>query len=312
MRKTPGSILVAGAINTDLVATMKRAPEAGETVTGTTFAIHGGGKAANQAVAVARSGGYASLVGAIGDDDFGRDRLSDLDRDGVDTDWVMVHGRDPSGVALILVEDGGENRIAYVPGATLAVPPDHAEAALAALRPAFVLATNELPRDTLKILFTAARKAAIHVAFNATPDPAMARNLIEDVSTLIVNEGEAAILLGRKAIGDLHDAVAALRRLGPETVVLTLGAQGVITGSAEGVEEYRPPPVTVVDTTGAGDTFCGAFVARLTRESKVEDAVRYAVNASALSVTRPGAQPSIPTRDEVLAMSLTPAGCASP
>jgi len=307
-----GSILVAGAINTDLVATMKRAPQAGETVTGTSFATHGGGKAANQAVAVARSGERASLVGAVGNDDFGRDRLSDLTRDGIETEWVMVNGRDPSGVALILVEDGGENRIACVPGATLAVPPDHVEAAVAALRPTFVLATNELPHDTLIALFSAARRARIHVVFNATPDPEIARDLIENVSTLIVNEGEAAVLLGREATGNPRDAVTSLCKLGPETVVLTLGSQGVIVGSADGVAGYQPPKLTVVDTTGAGDTFCGAFTAELARGTRMNDAVRYAVRASALSVTRPGAQSSIPMRDEVLAMSLMPDGSASP
>lgn len=300
MANTAGLVLVAGAINTDLVATVARAPLAGETVTGTSFAIHGGGKGANQAVAVARSGGAVFLVGAIGDDDFGRARLDGLRADGIDTGWVTPHDREPSGVALILVEDGGENRIAYVPGATRTVSPSHLEAAFAGIRPSFVMATNELPHDALGALFAVARRAGATVVFNATPEPETARGLIHNVSILIVNEGEAATLLDVEAIADPEAAVTSLLELGPDTVILTAGANGAHAGTGRGVEWHRPPSVEVVDTTGAGDTFCGAFVSELARGAPIDEAVRYGVIASALSVTRPGAQSSIPTRAEIL------------
>lgn len=296
----PGSILVAGAINTDLVASVARAPAAGETVTGTGFSIHGGGKGANQAVAVARSGGDAHLVGAIGDDVFGQDRLNGLRVDGVDTSWVMVSELDPSGVALILVEDGGENRIAYVPGATLTVTPAHMEAAFAEIQPSFVLATNELPHNVLRVLFNAGRNAGATVLFNVTPDPETAGDLIRDVSILIVNRGEAAVLLDIEKIADPEDAVSPLLTLGPGTVILTLGPEGACCGNGSEVTWHRPPIVNAVDTTGAGDTFCGAFVAELARGASINEAVRYGVVASALSVTRMGAQSSIPTRNEIL------------
>lgn len=310
MTSVPGSVLVAGAINTDLVATVTRAPLAGETVTGSGFAIHGGGKGANQAVAVARSGGRALLLGAIGNDDFGRARLDDLMRDGVETGSVMTCADAPSGVALILVEEGGENRIAYVPGATLMVPQSHAIASFAAIEPSFILATNELPHDTLRALFQAARGAGAAVAFNATPDPAMAGDLVRDVAILIVNEGEAAALLGLEALGEPGQAVAALLALGPETVVLTVGADGAHVGTSDGVQWHRPPQVTVRDTTGAGDTFCGAFMAEIARGVEVHDAARFAVIASAISVTRFGAQSSIPTREEITAWQARGAGSA--
>ncbi|MBA3379469.1 MAG: hypothetical protein H0T93_11360, partial [Chloroflexia bacterium] len=215
MAVAQGSILVAGAINTDLVATVTRAPAAGETVTGTGFSIHGGGKGANQAVAVARSGGDAHLVGAIGDDVFGHARLIGLIKDGVHTASVMERTGQLSGVALILVEDGGENRIAYVPGATLTVPPAHMKTAFSEIQPSIVLATNELPQSVLRVLFTAARNADATVVFNVTPDPEMARDLINDVSILIVNSGEAAVLLDMEDIVDTEDAVASLLKLGP-------------------------------------------------------------------------------------------------
>ncbi len=302
MAKTAGSILVAGAINTDLVAAVARVPLAGETVTGTSFAIHGGGKGANQAVAVARSGGAVFLVGAIGDDDFGRARLDGLRADGIDTGWVTRHDWEPSGVALILVEDGGENRIAYVPGATRRVSPSHLEEAFAGIQPSFVLATNEVPHDALGTLFAVARSAGATVVFNATPDPETARDLIHTVSILVVNEGEAAILLDGEAVADPEVAVASLLELGPDAVILTAGANGAHAGSGGGVEWLRPPDVEVVDTTGAGDTFCGAFVTELARGISINEAARYGVLASALSVTRPGAQSSIPTREEILVL----------
>lgn len=295
------SILVAGAINTDLVATMKRAPNAGETISGSGFAIHGGGKGANQAVAAARSGGRVYLLGAVGDDEFGRGRLSDLRRDGLHLDWVQTNAAAASGVALIFVEDGGENRIAYVPGATLTVSASHGVAAVQAIQPEFLLATNELPHDTLVALLRKAKAQGATVVLNATPDPETVRDLLDFVSVLIVNEGEAAILLDIADQMDLASSVSRLRELGIGTVVLTMGKDGAFVGNGHDVVQHRPPAVQVVDTTGAGDTFCGAFVAELARGSSIDDAARYGITASALSVTRDGAQSSIPTRDEVLA-----------
>lgn len=310
MTNTAGSILVAGAINTDLVVTVARSPLAGETVTGTGFAIHGGGKGANQAVAIARSGGDAYLVGAIGEDEFGRARLTGLIEDGVHTQSVMERTGQTSGVALILVEDGGENRIAYVPGATRMVSPSHLEAAFAGIQPSFVLATNELPHEALGTLFTLARSAGVTVVFNATPEPETAHDLIHNVSILIVNEGEAAVLLDDEAVADAEAAAASLLELGPDTVILTVGANGACVGTSDGIAWHRPPSVEVVDTTGAGDTFCGAFASELARGASIDDAVRYGVLASALSVTRPGAQLSIPTREEISALPASSSGCA--
>jgi ribokinase len=295
-----GTILVAGAINTDLVATMAQAPRAGETITGSGFAVHGGGKAANQAVAAARAGATVHLVGAVGDDDFGRGRLADLAADGIAIERVRVDSVAPSGVALIFVEASGENRIAYVPGATLTVPPEHVAEAFKEVRPAFVLVTNELPKASIVELVAAANAAGVPVILNATPDPELARDLLQMADVLIVNEGEALVLLQESGTGQPPATlVARLRELGIATVILTAGAEGAFVGDEADVRQYAPPAVEVVDTTGAGDAFCGAFVARLAAGDATDEAVEFAVVASAISVTRAGAQSSIPNLAEV-------------
>ncbi len=292
--KEPNGVLVAGAINTDLVARMKRAPNAGETITGHAFSIHAGGKGANQAVAVARSGVPVTMLGAIGTDDFGTGRLNDLRAEGIDTGSIEVAHDVASGVAMIFVEESGENRIAYVPGATLSVTPEMAERALREASPRFVLATNELPPETLSALFAQARRRSIPVVFNATPDPETAHLLLDHVDILIVNQGEAAALVDPGGDAAVEDVIERLQQFGLDGVVMTLGSDGVI-GRFNGREfRYRSPTVDVVDTTGAGDTFSGVMVAQLSAGSDLAEAARIGVHAAALAVTIAGAQPSIP------------------
>jgi ribokinase len=293
-------ILVAGSINTDLVATMAAAPGPGETVTGTSFAIHGGGKGANQAVSGARCGASGAMLGAIGTDDFGDARLADLRREGIDTRWIQRSTTDPSGVALIFVEERGENRIAYVPGATATVDTDHCLDALTDVRPSILLATNELPLQALGLLFGRARQQKIRTVLNATPDPETVQELLPLIDILIVNAGEASRVLAKGDSLDPVQVMADLGSLGPATVIITLGADGVIGNDGDRPFAHRPPVVTVVDTTGAGDTFCGSFVAALADGDSITEAALFGMRASALAVTKSGAQSSIPTRDEVV------------
>ena len=293
-------VLVGGAINTDLVARVQRAPERGETVTGSRFDIFGGGKGANQAVAAARCGAPVAMLGAVGADAFGRDRLADLRAEGIDVEGVAVIDGVASGVALITVEAGGDNRIAYVPGATLDVAPEAAPAALERARAGVVLTTLELPLPTLTALYDAARAAGATVLLNATPEAASGTELVRRTDILIVNETEALDLLGGDRDGQSWEAVAAsLRALGPATVVVTLGADGALVATADAVETIPAPPVAAVDTTAAGDAFCGALAARLAAGDDVLSAARYGVRAAALSVTKAGAQPSIPTAADI-------------
>ena len=295
-----GGVLVAGAINTDLVGRCARAPAAGETVTGTGFAVFGGGKGANQAVAAARAGVATAMLGAVGADEFGRQRLADLLGEGIDVSDVATLDGVASGVALITVEDAGENRILYVPGATLSVAAERARAAFDRSRPSVVLMTLELPAETLLALRTAARAEGVRIVLNATPEPVGGRSLAEGADALIVNETEARDLIGAEG-GDSswEDVVERLAALGPAIVVVTLGSQGALVRTVDGATIISAPAVTVVDTTGAGDAFCGVFTARLAEGWDAVAAAREGVVAGALAVTKSGAQPSMPTANEI-------------
>jgi ribokinase len=294
------TVLVAGAINTDLVGRAVRSPEAGETVTGSSFAIFGGGKGANQAFAVARSGVRTAMLGAVGDDDFGRSRLGDLRAEGIAIDNVATRPQMSSGVALISVDDSGENRILYVPGPTLTISVADAERAVDAVEPRLVLLTLEPPLETVERLTRMAKHRSIPVVLNATPEPAAATSLVAGVDILIVNETEACEILGiDQGEQAWTDVVRKLHELGPATVVATLGEQGALVWHEGRVEEIPAPHVEVVDTTGAGDSFCGAFAARLVCGDDPVTAARYGVAAGSLAVTVAGAQPSIPSADEI-------------
>ena len=297
---TRGGVLVAGSINTDLVARVRVAPAAGETVTGSDFAVFGGGKGANQAVASARSGATTAILGALGQDDFGRQRLADLQREGIGIEHVARLEGVASGVALILVEDDGQNRIAYVPGATARVTPEQAARAVVEARPRVVLATLELPPPALAALMDEARRQGATVVLNATPEPAQGPDLVRLADVLVVNETEAVELLGEGEATQTWDGAAlALARLGPGVVAITLGAEGALVARDRDLARLAAPRVEVVDTTGAGDAFCGALAARLAEGAKAEEAARAGVVAGALAVTRAGAQPSMPRREEI-------------
>ena len=296
-----GPVLVAGAINTDLVARVAKAPDAGETVTGSTFAIFGGGKGANQAIAAARSGALTVMFGALGDDDFGRQRRGDLDGEGIDTESVARSTTAASGVALIVVEEEtGQNRISYVPGATMTLTPEQARAAVDRVRPVVVLTTLEPPPKTLDALLEASHQLGATIVLNATPEAISARPFLDRIDALVVNETEAEDLLGQTVSAtNGEEAARALAELGPRTVVVTLGAAGAAVAHGGQTASFPAPQVDVVDTTGAGDAFCGAFAADLARGVDPFGAARTGVVAGSLATTIPGAYPGIPRRDAI-------------
>lgn len=295
-----GGLLVAGAINTDLIAYVERAPQAGETVAGGHFEQHGGGKAANQAVAAARSGAEVALLSAVGADDFGTARLEALAGEAIDVSAITSFDDVASGVAIIVVEASGENRICDLPGAREKMTPEQCLKAYERTQPEAILSANELSFACHQALFERAQQDGIPVWYNVAPFSTDARELLAFVDTLIVNRGEAEDILGvRGQDHSIDDLAAGLRDLGVKRVVVTLGSDGARGFDDEGDYTVPAEPVNPIDTTGAGDTFCGAWASEMSRGASFADALAYANRAAAISVTRRGAQSSIPTRDEV-------------
>jgi ribokinase len=290
-----GRVVVVGSINTDLVARTGSLPRPGETILGSTFATVGGGKGANAAVAAARLGATVAFVGCLGTDAFGAARLADLTREGIDVALIRRTDAAPSGVALIVVDDAGENTIVVVPGTNALVVPELL-ADLALAPDDVVLTQLEIPLPTVEAALRRARAAGARTVLNAAPfDPAIAP-LLPLVDLLIVNEIEGADLLGWERIGaaNAEAAARAILARGPGAVALTLGGQGALIGQGETFALIAAPPVTVVDTTAAGDAFTGALAARLAADWPFRAAAERAVRVGSLTVTKAGAQPSLP------------------
>ncbi|MDP6350411.1 MAG: ribokinase [Chloroflexota bacterium] len=292
-------ITVVGSINTDQVIALPALPRAGETVLGGDLRTFGGGKGANQATAATRLGGQVRMIGRIGADAFGADRRRELLDAGIDVGGIRVDPAAPSGVALILVDAGGENMIALAPGANAGLTPDKvAESWEPGTRVA--LAVLEVPLAAVEEAFRRARADGAETILNAAPPMELPRSLLDCVDHLIVNETEAELLSGIDA-GDRAGAFAAAARLREgvsKSVIVTLGSDGAVLYTATG--RHLPAfEIEAVDTTAAGDAFCGAFGLARARGTDLLECVRYASAAGALAATRAGAQPSLPTASEM-------------
>lgn len=296
-------VVVVGSSNTDLVVrTGERLPSPGETVLGGDLLTAAGGKGANQAVAAARLGAEVTLVACLGSDHFGDRALACLANEGIDTDWLVRDAEAPSGTALILVNDSGENLIAVAPGANARLTPEHVSRAAPALRAADVLLLQlEVPLETV----VAAARIAADAGATVVLDPAPARQLddglLRHIDLLTPNVSEAERLVGERITED-EDArrvAGVLAARGTAQVVLTRGARGALAHTAEGVFTVPAVPTEVVDTTAAGDCFNGALACALGEGASLREAVEFASRAAALAVSRPGAQPSLPRRCEL-------------
>ncbi|MFD7085838.1 ribokinase [Streptomyces sp. NPDC059918] len=301
------AIAVLGSTNMDLVAYVPRAPRLGETVTGRAFRTVPGGKGANQAVAAARSGGEVVMIGAVGTDEFGVRLRSALTAAGVETAALRtVEGA--SGTAHITVDDEGANSIVVIPGANGSVTGLEAGDAARIGAVDLLLLQLELPMEAVLAGAAAARAQGVRTVLTPAPARPLPRELLELVDLLVPNEHEAAALTG---FTDPLGAAEALLREVPE-VVLTLGAAGVLY-AARGREPLSVPalPVRAVDTTAAGDTFVGALAVALGEGRPMPEALRWASAAAALSVQRPGAQDSMPTRTETEAFTASASGAGA-
>ena len=302
-------IVVLGSLNMDLVLRVPHAPAAGETLQGRSIHHIPGGKGGNQAVGCARQGAHVRLVGCVGDDGDGRALREALTRDGIDTTAVAIDATEPTGTALVMVDDAGQNRIVVVAGANARVVVDEDALARALSDADFLVAQFETPIAQVERALHAARRGGCKVLLNPSPAQPVDIAWWPLIDTLVVNEVEAAMLSGLAADspGEAAAAGRALRRLGVARVVVTLGSRGAVAIDANGARHHMAPKVTAVDTTAAGDTFLGALAVTLARDgTDLDAAVRLGIRAGALCVTRPGAQPSIPWRDDVLRGPLPP------
>jgi len=301
--QTPGSVLVVGSINVDLVVSTPMLPTRGETVTGGRFAQHNGGKGANQAVAAARMGASVTFVGAVGNDTFGRAALDDLHDEGIDITRVAVLDSESTGIAVIVVDLHGQNQIAVASGANAQVTGAFVDRALAApaagappvaaAGPGAYLANLEMRDDAVVAGARYARERGMTLLVNPSPARALNSELIGLSPILIPNEIEAESLTGER------DPTEAGRLLAGRTgapVIVTLGQRGVVIVGREGVQPIPALFVEVVDTTGAGDAFAGALAAELATGTDLIDAARVAVRAASLSTTARGARTGMPTR----------------
>lgn len=303
MAETPGKrIVVVGSSNTDLVVRCPRAPAAGETVLGSGFFISAGGKGANQAVAAARLGAEVWFVARVGDDLFGRQAIAGLTAEGVHCDFVAVDPTYPSGVALIVLEEQGQNRIVVALGANEKLTAADVDKAGAIIASAGVLLVQlETPLETVFHAVAVAAKAGVPVILNPAPGRPLPAELLPLVSIITPNESEAELLTGVRVSDGAHvrEAAVRLHRTGVKNVIITLGAKGAFF--FDGSDGVLVPgfPVRAVDTTAAGDAFNGALAVGLVRGLALPEAVRYANAAAALAVQRLGAQPSLPRAAEV-------------
>ena len=294
-------VVVVGSTNTDMTVRVPRLPTPGETVGGGDFRVTGGGKGANQAVAAARAGAPVVFVTALGTDDIGDRALDSLAAEGIDLRFVRRVPDAPSGIALILVDDAGENVIAVASGANAALRPEDVEAIAMTVEPGdAVLVQLEIPQPTVEAAVALAQRRGARLILNPAPARPLSGALLAAVSLLTPNEHEAAALAEHgSAVADPARMAAALHDRGVADVMITLGAAGVLVSSAAGSLRIPAFAVDAVDTTAAGDVFNGALAVALIEGRALTDAARFASAAAAISVTRPGARASAPHRAEI-------------
>lgn len=289
------AVAVLGSANIDTVLTVGQMPRPGETVLADTARRNAGGKGLNQAISCARSGVDTTFLGALGDDAFGAEIRSELDAARVSATLVR-RAKASTGQAFILVDDTAENMIVVSSGANAELTSITDEERATIRSAAVLLMQLELPISAVREAAQVAHEAGTSVILNAAPATTLDDELLSFLAVLIVNEHEACTITG---LADIDDASQALAALVP-TVIVTLGAEGSVVYSSEGHSQVVPAEqVTPVDTTGAGDTYCGAFAARISEGCDVVEAVRFATAAAALSVQSSGAVPSIPLRRDV-------------
>lgn len=294
-------ILVIGSSNIDMVAQVEYLPAPGQTVGNGTFMQAFGGKGANQAVAAARLGGEVTFVSSLGNDMYSKLLIEHFQQEGINTDFVLIDTEKSTGTALIMVSADAENCIAVTPGANGSLLPDKIAQFTSALDNVDMLVMQaEIPYETTKQLAILAKQKGVKVMLNPAPACAIDPEFMSNVDILVVNETEAE-LISQKRFNEysIEDIAQTLLQQGAQQVLITLGSKGLYLKTKQKVIQLDAFKVKAIDTTAAGDTFCGALAVACACKEIDEQALRFASAAAAISVTRLGAQPAIPTLTEV-------------
>ncbi len=298
-------ILVIGSFMTDLVVQTEKVPVEGETTIGKTFNRFTGGKGANQAVAAARLGGNVTMAGKLGEDDFGKEHIESLKANGIDSRSVLFDPEASTGIGNIVVDSTGNNRIIVVPGANLKLTEQDVEGMEDLIRDSDIIVLQfEIPIPTVYKVIDLADKHGKTVILNPAPAQKIDPAFINKVDYIIPNETEASVLANEevKNLEDAEKVSEMLLNQGYKNVIITLGEKGVVYRNHERFEHFIPYKVKAVDATAAGDSFIGSFAFGLSNDMSIDQAIKLAVAASALTVTKLGAQPSLPTMEEVEAL----------
>ncbi|RJP18643.1 MAG: ribokinase [Candidatus Omnitrophota bacterium] len=294
-------IIVVGSSNTDMVVRCSRLPKPGETVLGGEFIRAHGGKGANQAVAAARLGGQVSFVCRVGNDSFGQEATEAYKQEGIDTSNIIVDLSGASGIALIVVDEHGENYIAVASGVNLHLCPADVDFLATAFSTGDVLLLQlEIPIATVERAAEIAKEKGAIVILDPAPAPSdgLPDSLFPQLDYILPNEHEAAALIGKN--NDLHSLAQALLQKGTRNVIITAGEKGCVLANQNRIETFPAFPVNAADSTAAGDAFAGGLAVALAEGIGLRNAIEFAQKAAALSVTKIGAQPSLPRREEIV------------
>jgi len=295
-------ILVIGSTNVDFLIKTDKLPGLGETVTDGFFMQNFGGKGANQAVGAVRAGGNIVFITCLGEDFYAEELIRNFMKDGIDVRYVFREMGVATGSALIMLDCDGNNYLSVAPGSNYRLTPDHIDSALQEFIEAeLIVLQMEIPYDTTTHIFELAEKYQKRIVFNLAPARPFGLALLKYVYLFVVNEVEASMVTGLKVVSDqeISDVANALLDYGPEMVIITLGARGSFVASKQ-LRQFVPAfKVKAIDTTAAGDVYCGSLAVALAEGKSLIDAVLFAGAASAISVTKLGAQPSAPIRKEI-------------